>query len=259
MTRIEGIRAKKKYGQHFLRNKDVILKMINNVNLSPQSNIFEIGCGDGFLTEIILKNNPNKLWVFEIDPEWAVFVRNKLQNPKMTIFEENILETNFSVFEKDKPWIILANLPYQITFPILHLLQKNAHILQEGVIMIQEEVAQKITKTRGKGYGYNSLFFQHYFIVKLLTKVPPSDFIPAPKVFSRLLYLKPKKNIKTIKNEEGFWKFIKVCFRQPRRTLRNNLIQSNYDLNKIPPETFDLRSQQLVMEDFLNLWSILNK
>ena len=86
--------------------------------------------------------------------------------------------------------------------------------------MIQEEVAQKIVKTSGRGYGFPSLFFQHYFEWKLLEKVPPGAFFPPPKVYSRLLYFKPKKMLQQIPDEAEFWEFIKHCFAQPRRTLK---------------------------------------
>ena len=129
---------------------------------------------------------------------------------------------------------ILSNLPYQITFPILHLLQKNRDLLKEGVMMIQEEVAQKIVKTSGRGYGFPSLFFQHYFEWKLLQKVPPGAFLPPPKVYSRLLYFKPKKDVIQIPDEPKFWEFIKRCFAQPRRTLRNNLASTHYNMQSNP-------------------------
>ena len=83
---------------------------------------------------------------FEIDHSWAQYVRKLLPDPRLMVYEQNILDLDFSLFEPHKPWILLANLPYQITFPILYLLQRNRHLLQEGVIMVQEEVAQKILK-----------------------------------------------------------------------------------------------------------------
>ncbi|MCK5633150.1 hypothetical protein KAH94_05340, partial [bacterium] len=166
---------------------------------------------------------------------------------------------DFSKFEEHKPWTLLANLPYQVTFPILYMLQKNRHLMREGVVMMQEEVAQKITKTSGRGYGYPALFLQRYFKLELLKKVPPEAFYPPPKIFSRLVYFKPKENVQAIPDEKKFWKFIKICFHQPRRTLRNNLSQSHYDLDKIEEKLLVLRSQQLGMKDFLNIWAIFNK
>jgi len=244
---------KKQYGQHFLRDSRYLHCIFNAANLTPESSVFEIGGGDGFLTRAILGFDIKRLWVFEIDEEWATELK-KIQDDRLTVFLDNILDVDFSRFEKDKPWTLLANLPYNITFPILHMLQKNRHFLNEGVIMIQEEVAQKILATHGRGYGYVALFFQRYFDWKLLDKVPPAAFYPPPKVFSRLLYFKPKVDIVAIPQEEKFWKFIKVCFKQPRRTLSNNLRGTQY-LEYFNEETRALRAQQLNMQDLLDLWS----
>jgi len=242
-----------------LRDKNIVSAMIEHVKIDDTTSIFEIGCGDGFLTEDILETNCARLWVFEIDPEWAKYVQENLgSDERLTIFTENILDTDFSRLEDFKPWILLSNLPYNITFPILHMLQRNIKLLKEGVVMVQEEVAQKILKTSGRGYGYPSLFFQHYFHWKLLDKIPPESFFPPPKVNSRLLYFKPKKDIVPIPEEEGFWRFIKMCFRQPRRTLYNNLKQTHFDIAKISQETLKLRAQQMSMDDFLELWHLFN-
>lgn len=252
----QGIPLKKQYGQHFLRQQSVVEHILEQVKLTDQSSVFEIGCGDGFLTQEILKHPLARLWVFEIDPQWADYVRKALPDKRMHMKLANILEVNFQEFEPFKPWVLLANLPYQITFPILHLLQQHRDVLKEGVIMVQEEVAQKIVKTSGRGYGFPSLFFQHFFEWKLLQKVPPSAFHPAPSVDSRLLYFKPKAHITLIPDEENFWRFIKVCFRQPRRTLKNNLATTHYDSKAINEKTLALRAQQMSMDDFLKLWQL---
>lgn len=250
----QGIALKKTYGQHFLRNDSIAQKIVMSVDLNDTSSVFEIGCGDGALTRVILQSKLARLWVFEIDPEWAALVKKRLPDSRLQVFVEDILSTDFSRFEQNKPWTLLANLPYQITFPILYKLQENRHLLAEGVIMIQEEVARKIVGTHGRGYGFVSLFFQHYFEWKLLDKVSPSSFYPPPKVFSRLLYFKPKSLVMPIADETKFWEFVKYCFKQPRRTLKNNLAQKHYDLNKIPDEILALRAQQMNIEDLLKVW-----
>lgn len=254
---IQGIPLKKRYGQHFLRDDTIVYKIVERVTLTDASSVFEIGCGDGFLTRVILQSPLARLWIFEIDPEWAQYVKKTITDSRLHIFEHNILDVDFSVFEANKPWTLLSNLPYQITFPILHLLQKHRRILKEGVIMVQEEVAQKIVKTKGRGYGYPSLFFQHFFEWELLDKVPPSAFFPPPKVFSRLLYFKPIATVSPIADEEHFWKFIRVCFKQPRRTLRNNFMQTHIDISMIPEKLLAMRAQQLTMDDFIDLWELI--
>jgi 16S rRNA (adenine1518-N6/adenine1519-N6)-dimethyltransferase len=250
----QGIAIKKQFGQHFLRDQAIIDRIVSSVVLTPSTSVFEIGCGDGVLTRAILQEKIKRLWVFEIDPDWVAHARKTFADNRLTVFQEDILDVNFDRFKDNAPWTLLANLPYQITFPLLHMLQRNRALLKEGVIMVQEEVAQKIMKSSGRDYGFVSLFFQHFFEWKLLDKIAPTAFYPPPKVFSRLMYFKPRSNVPPILDEENFWKFIKICFKQPRRTLRNNLAQTHYPIDKISEKTLALRSQQLNFDDFLKLW-----
>lgn len=253
----DGIALKKYLGQHFLRDHSVIENMISNVELTPKSSVFEIGCGDGFLTQAILGQDLERLWVFEIDPEWAEYVTKKFPDTRLTMFRENFLDVDFVNLASHAPWTVLANLPYQVAFPIIYKFQENRHLLKEGVIMIQEEVAQKIVKTGGRGYGFPAIFLQHYFEFKLLKKIAPDAFYPPPKVTSRLLYFKPKAIVEEIPYEQEFWKFIKLCFHQPRRTFKNNLEQSHYDVSRIQESTLKLRSQQMSKDDLIAVWKLL--
>lgn len=256
----QGIELKKKYGQHFLKDRQFVDRMINAVHLDKNISVMEIGCGEGILTQAILQGSCKQLKVFEIDEQWASFVQQAYGSDKrLQIIHENVLDARWDLLTDQEPWILLANLPYQITFPILHKVWRSRTMFLEGVVMIQEEVAQKIVKMTGRDFGYSSLFFQHYFELKLLDKISPGAFFPPPKVFSRLLYFKPKSNVLTIEREEEFWKFIKLCFHQPRRTLRNNLAQSHFDLAKLDEDILNKRAQQLHMQNFLNMWQILHK
>ena len=257
VARSSGIPLKKQFGQHFLREQIFVDHMIDAVALDESSSVFEIGCGDGFLTKSILRSPLQRLWVFEIDPSWAQHVATVYADPRMTVVTENILDVDFSRFESYKPWILLANLPYQITFPLLYRLVQHRSLFKEGVVMLQEEVAQKILKTSGRGYGFASLYLQHYFRWRALDKVPASAFYPPPKVVSRLLYFAPLPEPEPIPQEKDFWIFIKRCFSQPRRILNNNLVSFHYDLSKIPLELLQLRAQQLSMEELITLWKKL--
>lgn len=254
----QGIELKKKYGQHFLKDRFFVDQMIEAVHLDDKISVMEIGCGEGILTGAILQGPCKQLRVFEIDEQWASYVKTVYgSDSRLNIVLDNVLDANWELLHDQAPWVLLANLPYQITFPILHRIQQNRAVFLEGVIMIQEEVAQKIVKTTGRDYGYSSLFFQHYFELKLLNKISPGAFFPPPKVFSRLLYFKPKQNLVEIENEEEFWKFIKLCFNQPRRTLRNNLAQSHFNLDLLDPQLLLKRAQQLSMQDLLAIWQLL--
>lgn len=249
-----GIPLKKQHGQYFLRDNSIVQDMLSAVTIKNAS-IFEIGCGDGFLTRQIIAEKPKCLWIFEIDKDWAEKVEKECQGSKtLTMYQANILDIDFTIFDEHQPWILLSNLPYHVTFPILKKVQKNKEKIQEGVIMVQEEVAQKIVKTSGRGYGYISLFFQYNFEWKLLTKVLPKSFFPQPKVTSRIMHFKPRTDLEPIPDEQEFWKFIKICFSQPRRTLRNNLAQAHINTTKMSPEILKLRAQQMSFKDLLELW-----
>jgi 16S rRNA (adenine1518-N6/adenine1519-N6)-dimethyltransferase len=255
----QGIELKKKHGQNFLKDSSYIDRMIKAVHVDKNISVMEIGCGEGILTQAILQGPCKQLKVFEIDPEWASFVKEKYgSDRRLIMIEENVLDANWDLLVDQGPWVLLANLPYHITFPILYKVHKYREMFQEGVVMVQEEVGQKIVKAGGRDYGYTSLFFQHYFTFKLLDKVPPEAFFPSPKVFSRLIYFAPKKNIIPIVQEEEFWKFIKLCFHQPRRTLHNNLRQSHFDLKKLDEKLLLKRAQELTMQDLLEIWHIFN-
>jgi 16S rRNA (adenine1518-N6/adenine1519-N6)-dimethyltransferase len=251
---------KKRLGQHFLRKQTVVDHMIAKVNITSETYVMEIGCGDGFLTQAILnQTNCKALWSYEIDHEWAIVVRNKIKDPRLKIVEQNILDLDFTTIEQYKPWVLLANLPYQITFPIIFLLQKYKHLFQEGVVMIQEEVAQKLVATKGRSYNPTSIFLQLHFDFELLEKIEPRAFAPPPKVFSRLIYFKPKGQEIMITDKEGFFKFLKFCFAYPRRTLLNNLKTTHYDLSKLDAEVLALRAQQITSDQFLKIWESIIK
>lgn len=257
----EGISLKKEHGQHFLRDESVITVILQTVTITSHTSLLEIGCGDGTLTRALLQTPAERIWVFEIDPEWAGYVQKKYPDPRLTFFVTDIVTTDLTILKEHLPWILVSNLPYKITFPILHLMKQYHTLWSEGVIMVQEEVAQKLVATSGRAYGWQSLYFQYYFDWKLLIKIPPSAFYPPPRVTSRLIYWKPRHELQTIPDEERFWKFVKACFAHPRRTLRNNLLQTGYGVHlKNRETTWDqLRAQQMSFEDFLNLWIYLRQ
>lgn len=252
-----GIGLKKYHGQNFLRERWVVDQMLDHVALTDQTTVVEIGPGDGFLTTAILEKTIKHLYAYEIDPEWATYLTTTIQDLRFSVTLDNVLDADLSSLEKQAPWVILSNLPYHVTWPILRLFHKHRLSIAEGVVMVQEEVAQRIVATYGRSLGYPSLFFQHYFTWTLLAKIPPEAFHPAPKVFSRLVHFAPRTTVEFIEREDEFWQFIKLCFNQPRRTLKNNLQQTHFNLDLVSPDLLALRAQQMTKEQFLSVWHIL--
>lgn len=252
-------RKKKMFGQHFLRKPSVVMHMVERVCISSDISVLEIGPGDGYLSRAILEqSNCKKLRAYEIDTEWADYLAKNMRDKRFELVVGNVLEQSFNDLEGQGPWVILANLPYQVTFPIIFKIKDHKHLFAEGVIMVQEEVAQKIVATRGKTYNPTSMLLQHHFNWELMEKIEPGAFTPPPKVFSRLLYFKPRFDVVQIPSEEEFWKFIKFCFKSPRQTIKNNLRSTHYaDHCSINSEVLALRAQQMSFQQFFDLWLLI--
>lgn len=252
---------KKSLGQHFLRNKAVVHNMLAQTRSACEnSTILEIGCGDGFLTEQILaQTGCKRLVCLEVDPEWARVVTTKIKDPRLLVLNVNALDYDWNSFYDGTPMVLLANLPYNVSIPLLKKLRLNSPLFQQGVFMVQEEVAQKLTAQTGRSFGSLSLFMQHVFEMNLLQKIDPSSFSPPPKVTSRLVHFKPQATSVAIEQEEGFWKFIKACFASPRRMLKNNLAGYNFDAKIVEQQIGGLRAQQLNFEQLLSFWHNANQ
>lgn len=251
---------KKQFGQHFLRDHAPINSMLATVDITKHTTVVEIGCGDGILTRAILNQSPCKaLRVFEIDPEWAEVVRGQTDDPRLSITLGDVMQVDLEKELGDvERLVMLANLPYQITFPLFQKLSQHNELFSHGVVMVQEEAAQRMVSTSGRRYGSISLFLQYYFEFTLSDPVPPTMFSPPPKVNSRLVEFKPRTGMPEIPNAEAFWRFIRACFMTPRQTLRNNLKRTHFNWQMLDDKTLRLRAQQMKLSDFIALWEKIN-
>ena len=281
MAQSDGIYLKKRFGQHFLRDYDVLAKIIHAADLKENDSVIEIGCGDGFLTHALIDQPIKSLCCFEIDTEWSDKIKQQIADTRFQMRQQDFLTVEPSFFKEHEPWTIVANLPYNITFPILDIFRLHVDHIDRGIIMVQEEVAQRLVKRvgQGKDYGFASVFYQYCFEFRLLDKVLPQSFFPMPAVVSRLVAFVPKQERAPIIQETLFWDFLKTCFKQPRRTLRNNIKHMHnlkqqavhdylgtfsdrnvyIDYQSIPSLFLDKRAQQLDFKDFLCIWNAIIK
>ncbi len=233
--RAKQFKTKKRLGQNFLVDENVINRILQEVN--PEDTILEIGAGAGFVTEQLVKK-VKKVYAVEIDEE-AVSVLQKIDAPNLEIIHNDILKTQLKDFEEEK-FKIIANIPYYITSPILlHLLgeiddlnNENRSRISEIVLMVQLEVAQRLAANQNspsKQYGLLSILAQFYADVDIIQRVPAKSFYPAPKVESALVKLKIRKEpLIKLDDYKFFRKVIKACFSTRRKNIKNSLLNGGF-------------------------------
>ena len=253
-----NIKPKKKLGQNFLHDKNIISSIINNVNVKDED-IIEIGPGPGMLTENILKNKARSLLVIEKDDSFEVNlkkIKNKYKDNFIYLIND-VIDFDFNKLKK-KEYKIVSNLPYNISVPFILKMIKIRRVIswKDMILMVQKEVAERITADIGtKNYGRLSIMVNLNNDVEKLLNVKPSSFIPKPKVDSTVIKISPKNKNLNI-NEEIFEKIVKICFSQRRKKIKNNLDQLNtntsllLELSNIDP---DIRAENINIEGFLRI------
>ena len=226
VKRARQFRAKKKLGQNFLIDPNIIQKIIDYASLETDDTVLEIGAGLGFVTEK-LAQKVKKVIAIEIDQD-AIFELSSLPFSNIQIISEDILKVDFSKLT-DKPLKIIANIPYYITSPILvHLLGEidqqehlNRKYISEIILMVQYEVAKRLVadeKSSSKEYGLLSILANYWAETDFLMKVPAKSFYPSPKVDSALVKLKIRQNpLVNLDNPTLFRRIINACFNKRRK------------------------------------------
>jgi len=186
----------------------------------------EIGAGHGEMTSL-LATHVGRLIAIELDPRLLPRLQAQTaQLSNVTVTAGDVLELDLAELTKGERFRAYGNLPYYITSPIVHRLLAQADRLEAAFLVVQLEVAERMTARPGtRDFGYFSAFTQFYSRPEILLRIPPGAFQPPPKVSSALVALRlPGERTKLgISDEAGFLKFLKVCFAQKRKTLRNNL------------------------------------
>ncbi len=247
------VKAKKHLGQHFLRDESIAKKIADTLSLNNYDQVLEIGPGMGVLTKYLLEK-PTTTYVIEIDKESVTYLRNNYLNLSNRIIEEDFLKFDLNKVFNDKPFAIIGNYPYNISSQIVFKTLEMRSQIPEFSGMFQKEVAQRICEKKGsKTYGILSVLVQAFYDAEYLFTVPPQVFNPPPKVDSGVLILKRKDNFKLPCNEKLFFNVVKSAFNQRRKTLRNSLKAFNLTDNLKANSIFDLRPEQLSVEDFIKL------
>ena len=267
LQRAKYFRTKKRLGQNFLINPDVISDIIEFANIQPDDTILEIGPGVGFVTEQLIKY-AKKVIAVELDEE-AIKELEKLNAGNLEIIHADILKTDLSDLCGDKLKVV-ANIPYYITSPIIaHLLgeiddltNKNRAKIEDIILMVQEEVASRIVateKSSGKQYGLLTILSQFWADCSILRLVGRKSFYPAPKVNSALVSMKVRKEpLLKLSDYSFFRKVIKAAFSQRRKTLRNCLLGAGFGKERVNSAISELGFDENIRGEKLSIKQLGN-
>ena len=225
-----GFTFKKSFGQNFLTDTNILQKIVDTAEIDRNVNAIEIGPGIGALTEF-LAENAAEVMTFEIDERLVPILADTLRDfDNVRVVNEDILKSDLQARIKEfanpnLPIKVVANLPYYITTPILMHLIESGIPFSEFVVMMQREVADRISaQPNSKSYGSLSIAVQYYMTAKVAFIVPRTVFVPAPNVDSAILKMTRRdKPAVEVKDEAFFFKVSKASFTHRRKTLWNNL------------------------------------
>jgi len=229
--------AKKSFGQNFLVDQNYIAKIIAALDPQKEETIIEIGAGRGALTEILIESGANVIAI-ELERGMIAVLRERfVRQENFKLVESDALEIDFAELLKTEnqrsKTKLVANLPYNISTAILQKLIEQRDCFSEMVLMFQREVVERITARVGNSErGFLTVLTEAYLTAEKLFDVPPNAFLPAPKVWSAVVRLKPKIDI-AVENEKSFRRIVSAGFRQKRKTIMNNLKSEFSDIGKI--------------------------
>ncbi|MBS2967257.1 16S rRNA (adenine(1518)-N(6)/adenine(1519)-N(6))-dimethyltransferase RsmA [Metabacillus sp. KIGAM252] len=262
-----GFAFKKSLGQNFLIDTNVLHRIVDHAEVGEETGVIEIGPGIGALTEQLAKR-AKKVVAFEIDQRLLPILNDTLSSyPNVKVIHEDVLKANVKqVMEEEfgdcKEVMVVANLPYYVTTPIIMKLLEDQLPLKGIVVMLQKEVADRIAANAStKEYGSLSIAIQYYTEAKTVMTVPKTVFVPQPNVDSAVIrLLKREKPAVDMKDEAFFFELMRASFAQRRKTIMNNILQ-HYPAGKAIKEEIELglnnagidprrRGESLTIEEF---------
>lgn len=225
---------KKKFGQNFLKDSRIVNAIVEKAEIDEDTLVIEVGPGAGALTSELAKK-AGKVISFEIDESLKeILAKNLSEFGNVDVIYGDFLEANVNEIIKKYNYskkIMVANLPYYITTPIVTKIIDDCVDVSRLIIMVQKEVAERFSAKAGtRDYNSLTVFLNYYFDIKKIINVPRNCFYPVPNVDSAVVSMNRKSGLE-LKNREFFFKLVRDSFKFKRKTLRNNL--KGYDLDLI--------------------------
>lgn len=258
---------KKKFGQNFLLDQNILNNIVSISNITKNTLVIEIGVGAAALTKKIAEK-AKKVLGYEIDNTLKPVLDEILKEYKnVDIIYDDFLNRNITKdlnnYDYDEIMVV-ANLPYYITTPIITKFIEEKINVKRIVVMVQNEVADRFSaKVNTKSYNSLTIFLNYYFDIKKAFVVSKNVFYPKPNVDSAVVVFEEKTNKYKVKNEELFFEIVKQAFTQKRKTIKNNL--KNYNLEKIEKvlnkngKDLSVRAEAVTIEEFIKISDELAK
>lgn len=255
---------KKSLGQNFLKSDLTAHKIVSLLDINSSSSILEIGPGNGMLTKFVSELNPKKCFLIELDNDLAHKLEEKFPNFK--VFNDDAKSFDFKKYLEPDNFLVLGNLPYNVSKKILFNLIKNREYFHKMVLMFQKEVGERIIANPGdSNYGALSVLSQEFYEIKKEIILKPEDFYPKPKIDSIVLsFNRREKPLVNVEDRAKYEFILNLLFSSRRKMIRRTLrsffnsdeemlsVLRNLNLSETQ------RPQELKAEDFLNLSKKIN-
>lgn len=241
---------RKSLGQHFLKDEEIIQKIVAVLNEIPFKTLLEVGPGGGALTKELIKIPSVNFKAVELDEDKVDFLQKQFP-----ILKDKLISQSFLDIDKpfEEPFTVIGNFPYNISTQILFKVLDWKDDVPVIIGMFQKEVAQRAAAAPGgKVYGVLSALLQPYYAIEYLFDVPPTSFNPPPKVMSGVIRLTRKTEALNFKSEKAYWLLVKTAFNQRRKTMRN-ATKSLFSPSVLEEEIFTRRAETLSIDDFAAL------
>jgi 16S rRNA (adenine1518-N6/adenine1519-N6)-dimethyltransferase len=218
LLRLYGFSPKKRLGQHFAVNSDMLQRLVSHASLTEDDVVLEVGAGLGFLTRL-LSSKCKKVVAVEVDPKIVKILKEQLPDmPNVDLIEGDILKVSLPPFNK-----VVSAPPYSISSPLLFRLLERK--FDWAVLILQKEFAERLAASVGsKDYGRLTVTVYYRADVELLDYVPRTMFYPSPDVDSKMVRLKPRDPLFHVDDEETFFELVRILFTQRNKKVRNGLI-----------------------------------
>jgi len=253
--------AKKRFGQNFLRDGNIINNIVRAISPREGQFIVEIGPGQGAITADLVDSGA-RVHCIELDRDLLPILRSQfITRENWSLENIDALKVDYSNIAPEGQSIrVVGNLPYNISTPLIFKLLEHAEVITDMYFMLQKEVVLRLCADVGdNNYGRLSVMTSYYCDADNLFEVPPTAFTPMPKVDSAIVRLAPKAKRPQVDNFELFESLVRDCFNQRRKTIRNTLKRqlTSEQIEQLPIDT-GLRPEALSLDDYINLANTIN-